>query len=65
MRHAEIECRLLAAPDGINLLFALSQFGHLNSALLSLVGSPAYAAAHRSAILRDIFCHPSKVFTWK
>jgi hypothetical protein len=62
MRHAEIECRLLAAPDGINLLFALSQFGHLNSPLLSLVGSPA---AHRSAILRDISCHPSKVFTWK
>jgi len=34
MRHAEIECRLLATPDGINLLFALSQLGHLNSPLL-------------------------------
>src|SRR5271169_3609677 len=51
MRQAEIECRLLAAPDGINLLFALSQFGHIKSPLFGTVGAQAHgqSAIRRSA----------------
>jgi len=49
MRHAEIECRLLAAPDRITLLFALSQFGHLKSPLFGTV----HAQAHRRSAIPE------------